>query len=237
MLVRLFVIAVIPGIALSIGIYLTDRYDKEPVRLLLKVFIFGCLSVIPTAIVERILVSVNIFSGLLSSAFTAFIVAGLTEEFFKREVVLKSAYNSRHFNEKLDGIVYCVFAALGFATIENIMYVVFRFSANPYIGLYRGILSVPAHMLFAVTMGYYLSLAKFSSDKKVFKKYLNKALFVPVILHGIFDFILMANIPILMAIFIPYVIYLWIVNLRKLNEYYKESKSLFKDIDKDIREI
>lgn len=237
MLTRLFVIAIIPGIALSIGMYLTDRYDKEPVKLLLKVFIFGCLSVIPTAIVERILVSINIFSGLLSSAFTAFIVAGLTEEFFKREVVLRTAYNSRHFNEKLDGIVYCVFAALGFATIENIMYVVFRFSANPYIGLYRGILSVPAHMLFAVTMGYYLSLAKFSSDKKVFKKYLNKALFVPVILHGIFDFILMANIPILMVIFIPYVIYLWIVNLRKLNEYYKESKSLFKDIDKDIREI
>lgn len=237
MLTRLFIIAIIPGIALSIGMYLTDRYDKEPVRLLFKVFIFGCLSVIPTAIVERILVSVNIFGGLLSSAFTAFIVAGLTEEFFKREVVLKSAYNSIHFNEKLDGIVYCVFAALGFATIENIMYVVFRFSANPYIGLYRGVLSVPAHMLFAVTMGYYLSLAKFSSDKKVFKKYLNKALFVPVILHGIFDFILMANIPILMTIFIPYVIYLWIVNLRKLNEYYKESKSLFKDIDKDIREI
>jgi len=237
MLTRLFVIAIIPGIALSIGMYLTDRYDKEPVNLLFKVFIFGCLSVIPTAIVERILVSINIFGGLIGSAFTAFIVAGLTEEFFKREVVLKSAYNSIHFNEKLDGIVYCVFAALGFATIENIMYVVFRFSSNPYIGLYRGILSVPAHMLFAVTMGYYLSLAKYSNDKKEFKKYLNKSLLVPVILHGIFDFILMANIPILMTIFIPYIIFLWIVNLRKLNEYYKESKALFKDIDKDIREI
>ena len=41
---RLFVIAVIPGIALAMGLYLTDRYDREPVRLLLKLFLFGMLS-------------------------------------------------------------------------------------------------------------------------------------------------------------------------------------------------
>lgn len=239
MYTRLFIIAVIPGIAIAIGFYLTDRFDKEPVKLLLKTFIFGCLSVIPTGIFERILMSFNIFKGLLSSAFTAFIIAGLTEEFLKREVVLRISYRSKHFNEKLDGIIYSVYAALGFATIENIMYVVFRFSANKYIGIYRGILSVPAHMLFAVTMGYYLSLAKYSLNKTDSIKYLNKSLYVPVVLHGIFDFILMANIQMLMGLFIPYVIYLWIFNLRKLNEYYKESKTLFKykTDDDNLREI
>ncbi|TCO74841.1 PrsW family intramembrane metalloprotease [Marinisporobacter balticus] len=227
---RLFVIAISPGLALALGIYLTDRYDREPVDLLIKVFLLGALAVIPTAFVERMLVSFNIFGGVLAAAYTAFIVAGFTEEFFKRAVVLKTAYRHSAFDEKLDGIVYAVFSALGFATVENVMYVVFRFAANPYIGLYRGILSVPAHMLFGVTMGYYLSLSKFADDEKMRRSYLKRALIVPVMLHGIFDFILMAKIPTLMIFFIPFVIYLWIINLRRLNEYTKESRRTYEDI-------
>jgi len=224
---RLLVIAITPAIALGLAVYFTDRFDREPLRLLFKVFIWGCLSIIPTVIVEKFLLSINIFSGLLASAFTAFIVAGLTEEFFKREVVLRSVYRNKAFNEKLDGIIYAVFAALGFATIENIMYVVVSYSANPYVGISRGIFSVPAHVLFAVTMGYYLSLAKFASTQKLQQAYLKKALTIPALLHGFFDFILMANIPILLTLFIPYVIYLWVVNLKKLNRYYKDSKEQF----------
>ncbi|SHJ77104.1 PrsW family intramembrane metalloprotease [Paramaledivibacter caminithermalis] len=229
---RLFIIAITPGIALALSVYFTDRYDKEPLTLLIKVFVLGALSVIPTAFVERLLLNFNFFGGLLSAAFTAFIVAGLTEEFFKRGVVLITAFKSRAFDEKLDGIVYAVFSALGFATVENIMYVVFRFTANPHIGIYRGIFSVPAHMLFAVTMGYYLSLAKFSHGEGERRKYLRKSWFVPAVLHGIFNFILMTQISFAFVFFIPYVIYLWIVNLRKLNEYYIESKITYK---KDMR--
>jgi len=123
-ILRLVIIAVIPGIALSIGLYLTDRYDREPVKLLIKLFLFGMLSAIPTIIVERFLSNFNLFAGFLSIVWTAFIVAGLTEEFFKRLVVMKFAYHHGAFNEKLDGIIYCTYSALGFATIENIMYVV-----------------------------------------------------------------------------------------------------------------
>ncbi|QXM05542.1 PrsW family intramembrane metalloprotease [Crassaminicella indica] len=227
---RLYVIAIAPGLALALGIYLTDRYDREPVNLLTKVFFLGALSVIPTAFVEKILLSLNIFGGILGTAYTAFIVAGLTEEFFKREVVLRTAYRHEAFDEKLDGIVYAVFSALGFATVENIMYVVFRFATNPYIGLYRGILSVPAHMLFGVTMGYYLSLSKFAKHEVLRKSYLKKALAVPVILHGIFDFVLMANIPMLMIFFVPFVIYLWVINLRRLNEYTNESRRIYEGL-------
>lgn len=225
--VRLLVIALTPGIALALSVYLTDRYDREPIRLLIKVFILGLLSVIPAGMIESVLMSFNIFGGLLGSAFTAFIIAGLTEEFIKREIVLRTAFRSKAFDEKLDGIVYSAFAALGFATSENIMYVVFRFAANPYVGLYRGIFSVPAHMLFAVTMGYYLSLARFSYTEYDYRIFLRKALVVPALLHGFFNFILMANIPILFIVFIPYVIYLWISNLIKLNEYYIQSKTSF----------
>ena len=224
---RLVIIAVIPAIALGLAFYLTDRFDREPMRLLAKVFIFGAISVIPIVIVGRFLVSLNLFSGLLGIVFTAFIVAGLTEEFFKRGVVLKIAYRNPAFDEKLDGIIYAVFASLGFATVENIMYVLTHFSSNPYVAIYRGLLSVPAHALLGVTMGYYLSLAKFSYNQNIERVHLRKALLVPAFLHGVFNFILMAEITILLTLFIPFVIYLWITNLKKLNRYYGDSKRKF----------
>lgn len=225
MKLNLFITAITPGVAFGLIFYLFDRHDREPIRVLLKVFVLGIISVIPTIIVENLLMSFNIFGGVLGAFYTAFIVAGFTEEFMKRRVVLKSVFYNPVFNEKLDGIVYCVMSALGFATIENIMYVVFRFSDVESIGLYRAILSVPAHMLFAVTMGYYLSLAKFSSTLEQQRYYYKKSLSVPVILHGIFDFILMSGIQLLMLLFIPFVAYLWVTNLKKLNVYYNDSKN------------
>ncbi|WP_034328379.1 PrsW family intramembrane metalloprotease [Alkaliphilus transvaalensis] len=232
MITRLVIIAVAPAIALGVAVYLNDRYDREPIALLFKTFALGALSVVPVIVVERFLISINIFTGLLGVAYTAFIVAGFTEEYFKRAVVLHGgAYHSRHFNEKLDGIVYCVFSALGFATVENIMYVVFRYTGNYYVGILRGILSVPAHTLFAVTMGYYLSLAKYLEDEGEKRKYYARSLWLPMILHGLFNFILMARIPWLMALFIPYVIFLWYMSIVKLNEYTRDSRDEFNRIN------
>lgn len=221
---NLLITAVTPGIAFALIIYFVDRYDREPVKLLVKTFIGGALIVFPTILLESFLSTFNIFTGLLGAAYTAFIVAGFSEEFFKRFVVMKMDYNNPAYDERLDGIVYCVMASLGFATIENIMYVVFRFPDIESVGFYRAFLSVPAHMLFAITMGYYLSMSKFCSDpvKKIF--YYKKSLTTPLILHGIFDFILMSGNSFLMIIFLPYVLYLWKENINKLNKYYKESK-------------
>jgi RsiW-degrading membrane proteinase PrsW (M82 family) len=221
---NLFITAITPGIALALIFYWFDRHDREPVSMLVKVFIFGAVYVFPTVLIENFLLLFNMFGGILGAAYTAFIVAGITEEYMKRKVVLKYVYFNPVFNEKLDGIVYCVVAALGFATIENIMYVVFTFSDVESVGYYRAIISVPAHMLFAVTMGYYLSLAKFSSTPEEHQKFFKKSLTVPAIMHGVFDFILMSNIQPLMILFIPFLIYLWIVNLKKLNTYYNDSK-------------
>lgn len=220
----LLIIAISPGIALALIIYLTDRYDREPLFLLIKIFIIGMLSVLPAAMFEKLLIYFNPFAGILGIVFTAFIIAGLTEEFIKRQVILRYAFNRQEFDEKLDGIIYAVFASLGFATAENINYVMFTFASNPYVGIFRGFVSVPAHMLFAITMGYYLSLAKFCLEPGMKKVYLRKALLIPLLLHGIFDFILMVNMSSVLLILIPFVIYLWVINLRKLNTYYKESK-------------
>ncbi|ABR49773.1 conserved hypothetical protein [Alkaliphilus metalliredigens QYMF] len=231
MILRLFIIAITPTIAIGMAFYFADRYDREPLGLLLKVFALGALSVLPVIVIQRLLLSINILPGILSTVYIAFMVAGFTEEYFKRLAILFGAYHSRHFNEKLDGIIYAVFSALGFATVENIMYVVFRYTGNYYVGIMRGILSVPAHMLFGVTMGYYLSLAKYTEDKELRSKYFTKSLIVPIVFHGLFNFILMAQIPILMLLFLPYVIYLWRVNIIRLNRYTKESRDHFNRIN------
>jgi len=222
---RLFIIAVIPAIIIITGIYLSDRHDREPFKVLFFTYVLGALMVIPSIIVEEILIRFNIFPSVLGAFFNAFIVAGFTEEYFKRWAILKYSYKTKFFNEKLDGIVYGVFAAMGFATIENIIYVVYRYTNNPFIGLYRGIFSVPAHAVFGITMGYYLSLARFDLDLKRKKMNMRKSLYMPLIMHGIFDFILMAQIPQLTLIFVPYVIFIWWLNQRKLSSFMYDSRN------------
>ena len=230
---RLFIIAITPAIAIIFAIYLSDRYDREPLKLLILTFLLGALAVVPIIIVEEFLLRINIFSGVLGAFYTAFIVAGLTEEYFKRLVVLRLPYKTKYFNEKLDGIVYCVFSAMGFATVENIVYVVYRYANNPHVGLYRGIFSVPAHGMFGLTMGYYLSLARFDTDEERSRKNLRKSLYMPIIFHGTFNFILMSGVPQLSLLFVPYVIYLWWLNQRKLSKFMYDSKGRFIDIKKE----
>lgn len=223
--VDLWITAVTPGIALALMIYFYDRFDREPLNLILKLFFFGMLVSIPVIIVEFVLSRLNIFSGFLSILYSAFIIAGITEESFKRFVVLKIGYNHKSFNEKLDGIVYAVMTSLGFATLENIIYVVFSYSHIQYIWFYRAILSVPSHMLFAITMGYYFSMAKFAPDEVTRRKNYNKSLYIPILLHGIYDTIVMSGRSDLLLILLPFLVYLWVSSLKKLNVYYKESKA------------
>lgn len=202
-----------------------DRHDREPLRLLGKVFLFGMLASIPILVIETLLLRFNIFTGFMGILFQSFIVAGLTEEYMKRRVVMKIAYKHPAFNEKMDGIIYCAFAALGFAAVENIMYLISYFQETPSVALYRAIFSVPGHMLFAITMGYYLALSKYANSPEMNRKYYQSSLLYPVLLHGTFNTILSLNLPILL-VFVPFIVFLWIYNMKKLNKFYKESKNI-----------
>jgi RsiW-degrading membrane proteinase PrsW (M82 family) len=168
--------------------------------------------VIPIALVERALVAwMPPFRQIGAAAYHAFVVAGITEEGFKFLVLYLIAWNSRWFNEKFDGIVYAVFVSLGFAAVENIMYVV---QSGYQTALVRALTAVPAHALFGVAMGYYFGIARMYEEIR--SKYLLKAILVPVILHGIYDFILMVGIGWLLMLFIPYVVYLYMAGMRKI---------------------
>lgn len=221
MSINLLIISIAPSIAFLIWIYLKDKYEREPIKILLKLFFIGALISAPAILIEDILFNLDIDNIYIEMAYTAFIVAALSEEGLKFLGVLICTIKNRHYTEKLDGIVYSIFVSLGFATIENIIYIVYG-NNNQVIelGLSRAIISIPAHIMFAITMGYYLSMYKFTTENEKIKKiYLIKSALIPILLHGIFDFILMFKSKITLVLFFIYLIYLWKINIDKLDEY------------------
>lgn len=208
----LITIALAPVVVLLAYVYFRDKYDKEPVSLLLKGLILGGLITIPVAYVEWALTIMGVlFEGIFNAAYRAFVVAGFTEEVFKFLAVMLAFWRSKEFNERFDGIVYAVFVSLGFAAVENILYVVEHGSG---VGFLRAFTAVPAHLLFGVVMGYYIGMARFYPEKG--RSLLLKAIYVPIFLHGFYDFIIFSQHPLMLIGFVPYIIYLWRTGLKKM---------------------
>jgi len=193
-------------------IYFRDKYDKEPIGLLVKSVIAGMLVVIPVLFVGRILMAIMPAMGKIGdAAYHAFVVAGTTEEVFKFLILYLLVWNSPSFNEKFDGIVYAVFVSLGFAAVENVLYVM---DGGLQTAMIRAITAVPAHAIFGISMGYYLGIAHMYDELR--KPYIRKAILVPILLHGIYDFILMVEIDWLLILFVPYVIVLYVLGMKKI---------------------
>ena len=184
----LLVLAVAPGIAICIYIYFKDKYNKEPLGLLIMSFILGMLSIIPAIIIQLAFgISLEKLSGasIVSVALFAYGIVALSEEGSKFLALRFYAYPKKAFDDPFDGIIYAVMVGMGFATLENIGYVMQHGIGT---GITRMFLSVPAHATFAVLMGYHAGLAKFHPAKRLYYFFL--AVLWPVIFHGTFDFFL-----------------------------------------------
>jgi protease PrsW len=215
----LLLLALAPVLVIALYIYFRDKYEKEPISLLIRALGTGILIVLPIDFAERLLVVVRPnFFHQFQALYNAFIVAGFTEELFKFIGLYLLIWANNNFNEKFDGIVYAVFVSLGFAAVENILYV---FHHGIQVGYVRAIISVPAHALFGITMGYYFGLARFLPSLR--KKYLMHSFLYPFLLHGIFDFILMLGNYFLLLGFIPYMVYLYISGLKRMKALTEES--------------
>ena len=121
---NLLIIALAPIFIIAIYVYFRDKYEKEPFGMLLKALLLGILIPLPIILLERFLVSIQpeLTRGW-SAFYNAFVVAAFSEELFKYIALFLLVWKSPHFNEKFDGIVYGVFVSLGFAGVENILYV------------------------------------------------------------------------------------------------------------------
>jgi RsiW-degrading membrane proteinase PrsW (M82 family) len=178
----LLVLAIAPAVFFLWFFYSRDKYEKEPLRKVLSTYFLGMTSVIPAIVIEEI------FSGIFPLTnelpiiiLHSFIFIGLIEECCKASAIIP-AFRSIEFNETMDGIVYSTSAALGFATVENIFYVI---DGGITTGILRAILSVPGHALNGVIFGYFLGLAKFNKEKRISLIFVG--LLLSTLLHGFWD--------------------------------------------------
>lgn len=184
----LFIIslALAPGIAIGLYIYLKDKHEREPVGLLIQSFFFGAISIVITLILSLVIdlfVTIN-EEDVSEQAVHAFFIVALVEEFSKFIFVRGVLYRNKNFNEPFDGIVYSVMVGMGFATFENVVYVIDNGLGTAVLRMFT---AVPAHAIFAILMGYYLGKAKFEHKKSYYSIY---ALAVATLFHGAYDYFL-----------------------------------------------
>jgi RsiW-degrading membrane proteinase PrsW (M82 family) len=181
----ILVIALAPGLFWLWYFYKQDVYEPEPLSLLVKMFFLGLVATVIAFTLEDL---IGLFvSGILFAALAAPVVEESAKFFMVREFV----YKKREFDEPMDGIVYATATALGFATLENVLYLL----DQPYLsslvvtGTIRAILSVPGHALFGVFWGYSLGIAKFRPPGKRSAIILG-GLILGIAVHGLFNFLL-----------------------------------------------
>lgn len=220
----LLFLSLLPTFVILFYIYSRKKYEQEPTGLLIKSFILGALSTLPV-IVFNLLAGIDSNTGnhFTSALIESFLTAAVPEELSKFLMLYLLVWNDRNFYERFDGIIYSVFISMGFATLENVVYVL---NSGMGTAISRAITAVPAHALFGVAMGFYFSYAKFLPERKNY--YLFKCIALPVLMHGFYDFILMWQVNLfqqkpvaaacLSLIFLVFLILLWIQGFKKIKK-------------------
>lgn len=184
-------VALLPAIYLLIYIYRLDRIEPEPVSLIIRLLISGALAGIASGFLEGI--GTGLFNLVIDpslpayTALFAFLVVGVIEEGTKLIAFMSQAWKHPAFDYRFDAIVYAVSASIGFAALENIMYVL---QFGLVTGFARAFTSIPAHVAFAVLAGMFFGRAKEAQRRgDVFgcRCYLIIGYLLAVFLHGFFD--------------------------------------------------
>lgn len=211
------IISILPIYLIGLYFYKKDTI-KEPTMLLTKLFISG---IIASLIVIYISIkSFTYFPTLLTTnnnniiflLIYCFIFIALTEELTKFLMIYIISYHNPEFNQAYDIILYSVFVGLGFAFFENIIYTI----ENPsLINIFlRGITAIPAHACFQTIMGYYLYKNKIQRNAIS----MLESLFIPIFLHGLYDFLIISNNNFFILIFIALLISIFIITYFKIQE-------------------
>ncbi|MCO4823148.1 MAG: PrsW family intramembrane metalloprotease [Flavobacteriaceae bacterium] len=185
---NLLIAATTPIFIIIIYFYIKDKYEKESKRILGLTFLLGAVvSIIVTTVLYTFF---DLFMPLpddysiWQQFVKAFFVVALIEEFSKYIVVRYFAQTRNGYNEPYDGIIYAVMVSMGFAAVENLMYVL---QGGMEVALLRAVTAVPAHAMFAVIMGYFMGKAKFSNNRI---KWNLIGLLGAILFHGSYDFFL-----------------------------------------------
>lgn len=217
--------ALAPGLALLTYFYLKDRYDQEPLHIVVKIFLLGFLIVFPVMILQRGMI---LWFGDNPVVNSLLISAGV-EELLKWFVLYHLIFNHIEFDEPYDGILYATAISLGFATVENVMYAWYSQAAfGPM--MIRALLPVSGHAMFGVIMGYYIGHAKFT-DGKSSRGFLLLSLLLPWMWHGLYDLILSMMTHYWLWFIIPLMVLLWYGGMGKISR--ANNRSPFRIIKRD----
>ena len=177
--------ALVPS-ALLMWFFHSRDANPEPAGVVWKTFFLGVAAIIPVTVFGLALGPAvrGIGTGCiyLGGVLDAFIVAAIPEEFFKYQVLSRYCLRHEEFNEPMDGMVYGVAASLGFATMENILYVA---DGGLEVAFWRALTAVPGHAMMGAIMGYFAGQAVFRPERPTILKIM--ALGWPILLHGLYD--------------------------------------------------
>jgi protease PrsW len=197
-------IGLAPGLFWLWFFYKQDVYEPEPLPLVARMYFLGMAAAAVALFCE------NLVSALISGVLFVALVVPAIEEIAKFGMVIFFVYNNREFDEPMDGIVYATATALGFATVENVLYALplESFSSLFITGTFRAVLSVPGHALFAVFWGFALGIAKF---RPVGKKnvIIIAGLVIAIGVHGFFNLLLDLSYPGLAVLFLLILPVVW----------------------------
>jgi len=233
--IALIIASLIPPFALLWYFERQDRGHKEPRKLKLNIFLWGVLAALMASFIEN---GVEAFYPSIGISmqnnfwiyifFTSFLTAALVEESMKLWVVKTHAYNRPPFNEVMDGITYTIIASLGFASIENIFYVL---EGGVSVAIIRALLAVPAHAFFSGVMGYFIGVAKVAKTEKLANRLLYRGLVIAIIYHGLYNFILFSESWLLVFI-IPLMVIMGMHLRSKIKQAYFDDKITKKIVPK-----
>lgn len=219
--------ALLPIVILIYYIYHKDKKSPEPTGQLVKAFLFGVLSVPLSFCMSIPLRQIGAYPAeattISESISTAFFGAAIPEEIAKLFMLWLFLRKNRYFDEKMDGIVYAVCVSLGFAALENIMYLFSNVETFLSVGIARAIFAVPGHFCFGILMGYYYSFAKFYPKAPEKNKVL--ILVAPIIVHGLYDSILfIINVTpaisgVLLIVFLVFCHKMWKYGSQRIEEH------------------
>ncbi len=183
-----------PGLFWLWQISRRSRNRPDHKGLVLRTFLLGVVLAVPTVIVEGVIKGKEAEAGsgtMLpgAAAFMAFVVAGFVEELAKFSVVRATMYRSPYFVEPLQGLIYSSAVALGFASIENVGYMV---AGGPVVIVPRAILATLGHVFFSSAWGYALGAHKHAGSAGVrgSSTVLALGVFTAIAAHGAYDFFL-----------------------------------------------
>lgn len=213
-------VALIPALILLTWLYTRDKLHPEPKRLVYRLFLLGAAIVFPAGLIERGLIETGVGTSsihLRATLVTAFFVAGMVEEFLKASIVERKALQPGYIRSPIDAIVYSGSVALGFAAVENILYVT---SSGFETAVVRSVTAVPAHFMFGIIMGTAFSRFLWEKANKAW------AYILPALAHGTYDSFAMSAGIFANALLVGYLLALMTLSLSLLRRATEWSKAI-----------